>query len=38
MAKRSRDFAMFKKWFQVELHSIVEDLGDSELFDEDDEA
>jgi hypothetical protein len=32
-----RDFAMFKKWFQVELHSIVEDLGDSELFDEDED-
>jgi hypothetical protein len=29
---------MFKKWFEIELHLIVEDLCDSEIFDEDDEA
>ncbi len=35
---QGRDLAMFKKWFAVELHSVVEDLGNSEIFDEDDEA
>jgi hypothetical protein len=35
---KGRDFAMFKKWFEIELHSVVEDLCDSEIFDEDDEA
>src|SRR5262249_27702412 len=34
---KGRDFAMFRKWFQIELHSIVEDLGHSEIVDEDDE-
>jgi hypothetical protein len=33
-----RDFAMFKEWFTIELHSVVTDLCDSEIFDEDDEA
>jgi hypothetical protein len=35
---RGRDSAMFKEWFAVELHSIVEDLCDFEIVDEDDEA
>jgi len=29
---------MFKDWFAVELHSVVEDLCDFEIVDEDDEA
>ncbi len=32
-----RDFAMFKEWFAIELHSVVEDLCDFEIVDEDDE-
>jgi hypothetical protein len=28
---------MFKAWFKVELHSVVEDLCDVEIVDEDDE-
>jgi hypothetical protein len=35
---RGRDLAMFKKWFEIELHSVVEDLCDFEIVDEDDEA
>ena len=35
---RGRDFAMFKAWFEVELHSVVEDLCDFEIIDEDDEV
>jgi hypothetical protein len=35
---KGRDFAMFKDWFAVELHSLVEDLCDFEIVDEDDEA
>ena len=34
---RNRDFAMFKAWFEVEFHSVVEDLCDFEIVDEDDE-
>jgi len=30
-----RTFAIFKQWFKVELHSIVEDLCAGELVDED---
>jgi hypothetical protein len=30
-----RDFGMFKEWFEVELHSVVEDLVDDELVDQD---
>lgn len=30
-----RDFAMFKKWFDAELHSIVHDLVDAPLEDDD---
>ena len=33
---QGRDFAMFKEWFTVELHSVVEDLCDFEIMDEDD--
>lgn len=32
-----RGFAMFREWFRVELHSVVEDLCDYEIFDEDHE-
>ena len=32
-----RNFAMFKDWFEIELHSVVEDLCDVEIVDEDDE-
>jgi hypothetical protein len=35
---KGRDFAMFKEWFEIELHSVVEDLCDFEIVDEDDEA
>lgn len=35
---RDRDFAMFKDWFEIELHSVVEDLCDFEIVDEDDEV
>jgi hypothetical protein len=35
---RGRDLAMFKEWFAVELHSVVEDLCDFEIVDEDEEA
>ena len=31
---RKRTFALFQKWFTVELHSVVEDLCDSELVDD----
>ena len=30
-----RDFELFRQWFDIELHSVVEDLCDYELFDED---
>jgi hypothetical protein len=33
---KGRDFAMFKEWFHIELHSVVEDLCDYDLVDEDD--
>jgi hypothetical protein len=33
-----RDLAKFKAWFVIELHSVVEDLCDYEIVDEDDEA
>jgi hypothetical protein len=29
-----RDFATFQEWFDVELHSVVEDLCDDDLYDE----
>lgn len=29
-----RNFALFRKWFTVELHSVVEDLCDFELVDD----
>ena len=35
---RGRDFAMFKEWFEVELHTVVEDLCDFEIVDEDNEV
>ena len=35
---RGRDFAMFNDWFEIELHSVVEDLCDVEIVDEDDEV
>ena len=33
---KDRTFAMFRAWFEVEFHSIVEDLCAYELVDEDD--
>ena len=35
---KGRDFTMFKKWFEIELHSVVEDLCEYEIVDEDDDA
>lgn len=32
---QNRTFEMFQQWFHVEFHSVVEDLCDDELFDED---
>ena len=33
---RKRNLALFRKWFTVELHSVVEDLCDFELVDDED--
>ncbi len=30
----NRDFEMFQRWFKIELHSVVEDLCNFELFDD----
>ena len=30
-----RDFSMFKEWFAIELHSVVEDLGADDILDDD---
>ena len=30
----NRDFEMFQQWFKIELHSVVEDLCDFELVDD----
>jgi len=35
---QGRNLTMFKAWFEIELHSVVEDLCDYEIVDEDDEA
>src|SRR6266581_3566731 len=35
---KGRDFGMFKEWFEIEVHSVVEDLCEYEVADEDDEA
>ncbi len=35
---QGRDFAMFKAWFEIELRSVVEDLCDYVIIDEDDEG
>jgi len=32
-----RDFATFKEWFEIELHSMVEDLCNMEIRDDDDD-
>jgi hypothetical protein len=32
-----RDLATFRKWFRIEMHSIVEDLCDYELVEEDED-
>ncbi len=32
-----RSFEMFQQWFDIEFHSVVEDLCDYEIVDEDDE-
>ena len=33
---QNRDFAMFKEWFDIELHSVVEDLSAEEIIDDED--
>ena len=33
---KNRDFVMFQQWFTFELHSVVEDLCDFELTDDED--
>ena len=33
---QNRDFAMFKEWFDIELHSVVEDLSSEEIIDDED--
>jgi len=35
---QGRDFAMFRDWFAVEFHSVVEDLCDFEIVEDDDEV
>jgi hypothetical protein len=32
----NRDLALFRQWFEIELHSVVEDLCDFELTDDED--
>ncbi|MBI4194560.1 MAG: VacJ [Betaproteobacteria bacterium] len=32
----NRTFAMFKEWFDIELHSVVEDLSSDEIIDDED--
>ena len=34
---KGRDFAMFKAWFEIKVYSVVEDLCNYEIFDEDDD-
>ena len=34
---QSRTFAMFQQWFNIELHSVVEDLCADELVDDEDD-
>jgi len=34
---QGRDFEMFKQWFQIEIHSWVEDLCDFEIIDDDED-
>ncbi len=31
---QNRDFKMFQEWFEIELHSVVEDLCDYEISDD----
>ena len=31
---QNRDFKMFQDWFEIELHSVVEDLCDYEILDD----
>lgn len=31
---KRRSFAVFQQWFAIELHSVVEDLGDFDLVDD----
>lgn len=33
---RNRTLAMFKEWFHIELHSVVEDLVDDDIVDDED--
>jgi hypothetical protein len=34
---KNRTFEMFKQWFKIEVHSVVEDLSADPLLDDDDE-
>ena len=34
---RDRNLAIFREWFTIELHSVVEDLCDDEIIDDDDD-
>jgi hypothetical protein len=31
----NRSYAVFKEWFEVECHTVIEDLGQGELLDDD---
>lgn len=33
---KNRDFAMFQEWFEIEFHSVVEDLSGDEIIDDED--
>ncbi len=33
---QNRDFAMFKEWFEIELHSVVEDVCNDAIIDDED--
>jgi len=33
---QNRDFTMFQEWFDIELHSVVEDLCSDEIIDDED--
>lgn len=35
---KNRSYAMFRQWFKLEWHSVVEDLGDDAIWDDANEA